>query len=259
VSGEGNAPPRLDEPLAVTRGGAIEVRGHDVASELIGKVSLTELLLLELHGELQSPEHVRVVDGVLVAMAEHGITPSTLAARLVLDGAPESVQGAVAAGLLAAGSRYLGAIEEAARVLQQTAAPAGSASLDEAARRVVRRLADERIRVPGLGHNLHSDSDSRVAALVALGEREGVAGVHVQALDALRGAATEVLGKELIVNAAGAVAALLSDLGYRPEDVRGFALVARSAGLFAHVVDERRRPVARSAWESLHETGGTAE
>ncbi|HMJ96628.1 MAG TPA: citryl-CoA lyase [Thermoleophilaceae bacterium] len=253
-----NKPPRSGKPLAVTRGSAIEVRGHDVATQLIGQVSLTELLLLELHGELQSPQHVRVVDGILVAMAEHGITPSTLAARLVLDGAPESLQGAVAAGLLAAGSRYLGAIEEAAYLLQEIVADAGDGELGEVAERVVRRLGAEGTRVPGVGHNLHADSDSRVTALVALAEREGVAGPHLQALDALHAAATSVLGKDLILNAAGAVAALLSDLDYRPEDVRGFALVARSAGLFAHVVDERRHPVARGVWERLHETDGTA-
>jgi citrate synthase len=252
--GTGRAPEQA--PLAVTRGSAIEVRGHDVAAELIGRVSLTELLLLELHGELQSPEHVRVVDGILVAMAEHGITPSTLAARLVLDGAPESMQGAIAAGLLAAGSRYLGAIEQVAEVLQEIAV--GDAELGDAAARVVARLCEDGMPVPGVGHNLHAASDSRVEALVALARREGVAGIHVEALGALRDAATAALGKELIVNAAGAVGALLSDLGYRPADVRGFALVARSAGLFAHVVDERRRPVARSAWEQFHDTDGTA-
>jgi citrate synthase len=236
-------------PLSETVGDRIEVRGRDLADELIGKVSFTEMLLLDLHGAKQSPAHVRLVDAVLVALMEHGITPSTLAARIVLDGAPESIQGAVAAGLLATGSRFLGVIEEAAVLIQNVLA---EEPVEESARVRVRELVAAGQRVPGFGHNLHTREDPRVEALVALAREEGVAGPHVASLDALRNAVEAETGRALIPNAAGAVAAILSDLGYEADDIRGFALVARSAGLVAHVADERRNPVARAVWEDFH-------
>lgn len=240
-----------EPPLSTTRENRIQVRGRDLAGELIGNLSFTEMLLLDLHGEPQSPAHVRVVDAVLVVMMEHGITPSTLAARLVLDGAPESMQGAVAAGLLAAGSRFLGAIEEAARLLQ--AVVAGGGSRLDSARSHVRELLAAGSPIPGFGHNLHVGDDPRVAALFGVVRAEGVAGDHVACVEPVREAISLETGRALIPNAAVAVAAVLSDLGYTADVVRGFSLVARCAGLFAHVVDERRRPMARQVWQEAHE------
>lgn len=239
-------------PLSVTRGDTIEVRGYDLA-DLIGNVTFAEMMLLDLTGERPSAAQVRVVDAVLVAMMEHGITPSTLAARLVLDGAPEATQGAVAAGLLAAGSRFLGVVDEAGALLQEIvreAAPHGPAA---AARAAVERLVADRKQIPGLGHNLHGREDPRVRALVDVARREGTTGVHVAALEPLQAAAHALVGRPLIINAAGAVAAILSDLGFPPAELRGFALVARCAGLVAHVADERRRPIARDIWQRAHE------
>jgi citrate synthase len=244
---------RSATPLSVTRGDTIEVRGYDLAADLIGNVSFAEMMLLDLTGERPSPAHVRVVDAVLVAMMEHGITPSTLAARLVLDGAPESAQGAVAAGLLAGGSRFLGVIDEAGALLQEVVRAAGTDAPDAAARSAVERLVTGNKPIPGLGHNLHAPEDPRVRALIELAQREGAAGPHVAALDPLQAAARELVGHPLIINAAGAVAAILSDLGFPPEEMRGFALVARCAGLVAHVADERRRPIARDVWQRAHE------
>lgn len=240
------APP----PLSRMTGDRIEVRGRDLARDLIGKVSFTEMFLLDLVGEEQPASHVRVVDAVLVAMTEHGITPSTLAARLVLDGAPESTQGAVAAGLLAAGSRFLGVIEEAAALLQSVRA---EDSVTVSARARVHELVASGNRVPGFGHNLHANEDPRVDALLRLAREEGVADAHVDCLHALREAVTLETGRQLIPNAAGAVAAILLDLGYGIGEIRGFALVARCAGLVAHVADERRHPVARAVWQAFHQ------
>lgn len=236
-------------PLSTTVGDRIDVRGRDLAGELIGTMSFTEMFLLDLHGQEQPPAHVRVVDAVLVALMEHGITPSTLAARLVLDGAPESTQGAVAAGLLATGSRFLGVIEDAASLLQAVVAEAPA---EESARRRVAEIVADGRRVPGFGHNLHARDDPRVEALLSVARTEGVAGAYVEAIPALRAAVEAEAGRPLIPNAAVAVAAILSDLGYGPADIRGFALVARCAGLVAHVADERRQPLAREVWQSVH-------
>ena len=249
----------VSDPLAEQHGDRILVRGHDLA-ELIPRLSFTEMLLLDLTGAVPPRAHVRLVDAVLVTIMEHGPTPSSLAARLVLDGAPESLQGAVAAGLLAVGSRFLGVIDEAASLLQRVVAGGGveEEGLARAADREVGDLVRQGARVPGLGHNLHQREDPRVSVLLALAREQDVAGRHVQALEAVHRAARRH-GKDLIVNAAGAVGAILSDLGYPPDQVRGFALVARCAGLFAHVVDERRHPQARSLWEQASRQSAGAD
>ena len=237
-------------PLSTTVDDEISVRGRDLARELIGRRTFTELFLLDLDGRAPDPDRVAMVDAVLCSLMEHGLTPSTLAARLVEEGAPDAMQGAVAAGLLAVGSRFLGTIEDVARVVQRVAAhPRG---IDVGAREAVADIVTAGGRVPGVGHTLHHDLDPRVAALSAVAAQTGFAGAHLEALHAVAREACERSGRKLIVNAAGAVGAILSDLGYPPDQVRGFALVARCAGLVAHVVDEMRAPYARSLWVEAH-------
>jgi citrate synthase len=239
------------KPISTTEGDEIIVRGHRLAGELLGRVSFTEMFLLDMDGAPADAHRVRMVDAVLVALMEHGITPSTLAARLVLDGAPEATQGAVAAGLLAVGSRFLGTVEQAADMLQRIVATTGC-SREDAARQEVQRILKSRARIPGLGHNLHSDSDPRVEVLIRIADEEGLRGAHVDTLSTVRDVATGESGRELIVNAAGAIGAILSDMGYAPATMRGFALVARAAGIVAHVVDEQAHPMAREVWVNAH-------
>jgi citrate synthase len=238
-------------PISTTEGDEIIVRGRRLAGDLLGRVSFTEMFLLDMDGAPADPHRVRMVDAVLVALMEHGITPSTLAARLVLDGAPEATQGAVAAGLLAVGSRFLGTVEQAAEVLQRIVSATGGAP-HEAARLEVRRLLESGARIPGLGHNLHSAGDPRVEVLVRIAEEEGLRATHVDALFTVREVAAAESGRELIVNAAGAIGAILSDMGYAPAAMRGFALVARAAGIVAHIVDEQAHPMAREVWVNAH-------
>lgn len=238
-------------PLSTTEGDEIIVRGHRLAGELLGRVSFTEMFLLDLDGMPADAHRVRMVDAVLVALMEHGITPSTLAARLVLDGAPEATQGAVAAGLLAVGSRFLGTVEQAADLLQRIVSTTGC-SREDAARQEVQRVLTSGARIPGLGHNLHSSRDPRVEVLIRIADEEGLRGAHVDTLSTVRDVATGESGRELIVNAAGAIGAILSDMGYAPATMRGFALVARAAGVVAHVVDEQAHPIAREVWVNAH-------
>jgi citrate synthase len=238
-------------PISTTLDDEIEVRGRKLAGELIGEVGFTAMFLLDLDGEMPSAAKVRVVDSVLVALMEHGTTPSSLASRLVLDGAPESMQGAIAAGLLATGSRFLGTIDQVADSLQRVVAADGP--LQRAAADEVARLRSAGERVPGMGHNLHGAVDPRVERLLAVAAAEGLADKHVHALHALHRAGQAAAGRPLVLNAVGAIGAVLSDLGYAPDQLRGFAVVARCAGLFAHVVDERREPIAREVWQRVHE------
>jgi citrate synthase len=242
-------------PISTTEGDEIIVRGHRLAGDLLGRVTFTEMFLLDMDGALPGPHRVRVVDAVLVALMEHGITPSTLASRLVLDGAPEATQGAVAAGLLAVGSRFLGTIEQAAEMLQRIVSPVGIPS-EDAVQLEVRRLLDGGLRIPGLGHNLHSGSDPRVDVLIRIAQEEGFRGAHVDVLGRVRDVAARETGRTLIVNAAGAIGAILSDMGYPPSRMRGFALVARAAGIVAHIVDEQAHPIARGVWVRAHDRQG---
>jgi citrate synthase len=239
-------------PISTTEGDEIIVRGHRLAGALLGQVSFTEMFLLDMDGALPDAHRVRMVDAVLVALMEHGITPSTLAARLVLDGAPESTQGAVAAGLLAVGSRFLGTVEQAAELLQRIVSATGTSPV-AAARLEVQRMLAGGERIPGLGHNLHSGVDPRVEVLIRIAEEQDLRGAHVDALYALRDVAAGESGRDLIINAAGAIGAILSDMGYPPSKMRGFALVARAAGVVAHIVDEQAHPMARDVWVKAHD------
>ncbi len=260
--------PKQFPTLSETVDDRILVRGRDLADDLMGRLTFTEMFLLDLHGEVPSAAHVRMVDLVLVTLMEHGVTPSTLAARLVLDGAPESTQGAIAAGLLAAGSRFLGVIEEVAAFLQRVVSQAdgldGSADgtdgrealISAAASRCVALARARGERIPGFGHNLHHSEDPRVERLTSLARKEGVYGPYLQARAEVHAALNEQSGRVLISNAAGVVGALLSDLGYQPREIRGFGILARCAGVFAHVVDEYNYPMARELWQRSHEAVG---
>ncbi|GAA3543823.1 citryl-CoA lyase [Amycolatopsis ultiminotia] len=246
-------------PISQTIDDRILVRGHDLVDELIGRVGFTEMFLLDLHGEIPPPAHVRVVEAVLVTTMEHGITPSTLTARLVLDGAPESTQGAVAAGLLACGSRFVGVTEQVAEFLREICAAAAHDTLETVVRTRVGDVLAAGGKVPGFGHNLHHRIDPRVARLVELAKRENVFGTHLTALHEVERCLSASSGPPLLMNAAGVTGALLSDLGYAPSTIRGLGLVARCAGLLAHVVDEQRRAIGRDVWQRAHETFGEGE
>ncbi|HEY0816328.1 MAG TPA: citryl-CoA lyase [Pseudonocardia sp.] len=241
-------------PVSQTVGDRILVRGRDLADELIGSMTFTEMFLFDLTGQVPTRSHVRIVDAVLVTLMEHGITPSTLAARLVIDGAPESTEGAVAAGLLAVGSRFLGVIEQVATVCGEICTADGG-DLPTSARAFVDSARAAGTKVPGFGHNLH-EKDPRVVRLLELADGEGAVGPHLRALQAVDRCLNDGTGAPLAMNAAGVIGALLADLGYGPSAIRGFGLVARSAGLLAHVVDERANPIARGVWQRAHESFG---
>src|SRR5919112_1746577 len=98
---------------------SITVMGRDVARELMGTTTLTELAFLVVRRRMPSAEETRLLDAVLVSLADHGLTPTVLAARLTHTGAPESLQGAMAAGLLGAGSVFLGVVEDTVRFLDE--------------------------------------------------------------------------------------------------------------------------------------------
>jgi citrate synthase len=238
---------------------SITLAGRDLPGEVMGHLSLTDLTYLLLTRREPTEGERRVLDAVLVSLADHGLTPSALAARLTYTGAPEAIQGAVAAGLLGAGSVFLGPAGDTAIFLSSTleaaglAGEAGAEAPDDAALRelATRAVAAEREagrRVPGLGHPIHKQADPRTARLYEIAAEEGLLGPHARLLTEVARAHEDQSGRHLPVNGAGAGGAVLVDIGIPPTQVRGVVLIARTAGLVAHLLEEQTRPIGRQLW-----------
>lgn len=224
----------------------ITVAGRDLPSEVMGRLSLTELAYLLVTRREPTAGERRMLDAVLVSLADHGLTPSALSARLTFTGAPEAPQAAVAAGLLGAGSVFLGPAGDTAQFLAEALA-GRPASRDIAAAAVDARRAAG-LRVPGLGHPVHRELDPRTPRLYELAEKEGVLGPHLELLRLVAEAHEERSGKRLPINGAGAAGAALADLGIPPSSARAFVLIGRTAGLVAHLADEAEQPLGKQLW-----------
>jgi citrate synthase len=214
----------------------------------MGRVGFGELALWLLARRRPSAGEVRVFEAVLVALADHGFTPTAITTRLTYLSAPDSVQGALAAGLLGGGSRFLGVTEDCAAYLDEVlmsapALPADERGWDELARSAVRRTHAEGQFVPGLGHPVHKEGDPRTPALIRIAADEGLHGPHLQLFEAIGRVHPEVLGRTLPLNGAGVCGAALADLGLPIDLLRGVSLLARCAGLLGQLAEERVQPV----------------
>ncbi|MEO8181645.1 MAG: citryl-CoA lyase [Deltaproteobacteria bacterium] len=224
----------------------ILVRGLDLCRDLIGRVSFTDHIWLLITGELPSAGQCAVLDATLVAIAEHGLVPSVQASRLTLAAAPEALQGAVAAGVLGCGSVILGAAETSGRLLAEVVARATAApqtSLDEIAAERVQQERAARRPVAGYGHPLHKASDPRVERLLGVAEQAGCSGQHIAAALAVERALPAIIGKPLAMNVSAAIAAVLLDAGYPLLALKGVPILARTASLIAHLLEEQHRPI----------------
>src|SRR5215472_17352346 len=239
--------PAFPTSLGTSSPDTITLLGEDVSADLMGKVGFGELALWLVTQRRPTPSQVRVFEAVLVALADHGFTPTAIAARLTYLSAPDSVQGALAAGLLGGGSRFLGVTEDTALFLAQALAgnpvPVDDAGFDALALDAVRQARANGRFVPGLGHHLHKVTDPRTPRLLAIAEAEGLRGPHLRLFEAIGRVHPQVLGRTLPLNGAGTCGAALADLGLPPDLLRGFALLARAAGLLGQLAEERRRPV----------------
>ncbi len=234
----------------------ITLLGHDLADDVMGEVGFGELAFWLATQRRPSPGETRVFEAVLAALADHGFTPTAIVSRLTYLSAPDSVQGALAAGLLGGGSRFLGVTEDCGRflheVLEATPEPPGDdAGWDALALATVRRAREQGRFVPGLGHHVHKDGDPRTPRLLAIAAEEGVAGPHLALFTAIGRVHPEVLGRTLPLNGAGTCGAALADLGLPLELLRAFALLARTAGLIGQLAEELRRPVANEIFLSV--------
>jgi citrate synthase len=253
MSEPGNAWMHTD--MGSTTPTSITVCGLDLADDIMGKISFPDLAFRMVAGRLPDERESTLFNAVLVSLADHGITPTVLAARLTYLGAPEALQGAVAAGLLGGGSVFLGVAEDAARFLDETLAPLGpapdDAALHGAALTAVAALRQAGRRTPGLGHPVHKETDPRVPRLYELAEQLGLLGPHLQLLQVVADASAELSGRRLPINGAGVAGAALADLGFDWRIIRGFALLARTAGLLGHLAEEMRTSMATPLWQTV--------
>ncbi|WZH52629.1 MAG: citryl-CoA lyase [Nocardioides alkalitolerans] len=244
---------RFPTSLGMSTTSSITLLGEDLATDLMGSVSLTELVYRMVTLRTPTPGQVRMLDACLLALADHGFTPTAIAARLTFLSAPDSVQGAMAAGLLGGGSRFLGVTEDAGQFLHAVIeglddVPTDAAVWDDVAREVVRAARAERRTIPGLGHPVHKELDPRTPALVRIATEEQVYGAHLALFEAIGRVHPELIGRRLVLNGAGVVGAALADLGLPMQLLRGFALLARAAGLLGQLAEELRMPVGMDTY-----------
>jgi len=211
----------------------VDVRGRDLAGDVMGRLTFTEYFHVLLTGDEPTEEQRFFLDLVLVAIAEHGLMPSNVAARMTLAADPAALQGAVAAGLLGAGPVILGTSGECARLLEA----------EEDPRELARGIREADGRVPGFGHPIHRPVDPRAERILALADERGVSGRSVARARALRDAVAGLWDTPLPMNVAMAIAAVLLDLGYTVDVVKAVPILARTAGLLAHLAEEREQPI----------------
>ena len=230
---------------------AIYVRGASLVDDLIGKLTFTEMMYFQLLGARPTPAQAKILDAVLVTLMEHGLTPSAITARLIYDSCPEAIQAAVAAGILGVGSTFVGTMEGCAANLEEIlAAPEGEQARAKA---IAARFRKEKKPIPGFGHPHHRPDDPRSPRLIAVAEAAGVPGRHIRALKLLAVEVDAAWGRHLTINATGAIAALLGEIGVPHEVMRGIAVVSRAAGLVGHIREEQVEPAARHMWDVVAE------
>jgi len=253
--------PSFPTSLGTSEGTTITLLGQDLAGDLMGNVSFGELAYWLITLRRPTPQQSRLFEAVLLGLADHGFTPTAIAARLTYLSAPDAIQGALAAGLLGGGSRFLGVTEDTGRFLAEVLQAAGPLPADEegwdalAERAVADRTGADSTGagrfVPGLGHPVHKEGDPRTPRIIGIAREEGLYGPHLALFEAIGRVHPRVLGKRLPLNGAGVSGAALADLGLPLELLRGVVLLARCAGLLGHIAEEIRRPIANSIYMTV--------
>ena len=222
----------------------VEVRGRDLTADLMGRLTFTEYVHLLLTGDEPTDDQRFFLDVLLVSIAEHGLMPTNVAARMTLAADPTALQGAVAAGILGAGPVVLGTSEECALLLEDARRRVASGeSAEDAVADLARTAHDGGAKVPGFGHPVHRPVDPRAERILVLADERGVSGEHVELSRLLGDAVAAEWGKPLPMNVSLPIAAVLLDLGYPVSTVKAVPILARTAGLLAHLAEEQENPI----------------
>ena len=215
---------------------SLTVRGRDLCGDLMGRLSFTEYFYLLVTGREPTADQRYFLDLLLVAIAEHGLVPTNVAARMTLAADPASLQGAVAAGILGCGSVILGASQYCGEFLV-----AAQAAPDLRAH--VQAIKDSGGKVPGFGHPLHKVADPRSTRINQLLKERGSAGRHVATANATVPIVAQVWGKALPMNVSMMIAAVLLDLDFPSSMLKAIPILARTGGLLAHLAEEQVTPI----------------
>ncbi len=236
----------------------ILVRGRSLVDEIMGRYSFAGFMILQALGREPTERQNRIVDAVLVTIMEHGLVPSAVVTRLTHAGAPESFQGAVAAGLLGVGDRYAGTAAACGALLERiVATPAAERALK--ARAEVAGYGRSGQPVPGFGHPVHRDLDPRVPRLLEIAREAGADGSFIDALAILADGVRKETGKPLVMNVSAAIAAVLGEAEIPAPMMRGIVLTARCAGLVGHLLEEMEAPIADDLWLDARTTVDRAD
>ena len=228
---------------------SMNYRDQDLVEDLLGKRTFSEVMFMQIMGREPRAVDMRILDAVLITLMEHGFTHSAIAARMIYMSAPENLQGAVSAGLLAVGSQFVGTMENNAQLLDQIIQ---ADDPDTKAREIVLAIKSIKAHLPGFGHHLHKPDDPRTIKLLALADAEPeLPGTHVKALRLLSSAVNDIYGKQITINATSATAALLGEIGVPSTLMRGFAVISRAAGLVSHIAEEQKSPAGRFIWDKI--------
>jgi citrate synthase len=208
--------------------------------DLIGNVPYSHVVYLLLKGDLPSNEHGKMIDAILTACIDHGATPpSSIASRIVASGGVP-LPTAVAAGVLSIGDAHGGAIEKGAKFLQEGVyrmVDEGK-TVDEIAKLLVSESREQRKRILGFGHRVHT-ADPRTKRLFTLADELNISGSNIALSKAIERELTAQTGKNLPINVDGAIAAITSDMSFDWRLGKAFFLIGRVAGLTAHVYEEQ--------------------
>lgn len=248
--------------ISTSDAASITVRGRDLCSDLIGKIDFVDYFYLLLMGKEPAPNQRFFINALLVAIAEHGLVPSVQAARMTYAAGPEAVQGAVAAGLLGSGSVVFGSGEAAGYFLHELVEAARTGNARDAAIARVREMRARKQAIPGFGHPQHSGGDPRANVLLALAKERGLDGPYLAMLRTVEEILPEAMGRSLPININGAIPAILLEIGFPVTALKSISILARTAGLLAHIQEEAARPIgfvmSNAAAEAITYDGETA-
>ena len=247
-------PRKVKSDIAWATPTKIVVHNLDLCNDIVGRLDLGQMAFLEIFARLPEERELRMFNAMMVILVEHGITPSSLATRMTVCGAPEAVQAAIAAGLLSLGSVFVGSIDNAARMLQEALAGApADANLDVMAAAIIKDYRARREIIPGIGHPFHKPIDPRTPALFKVAEETGFNGRYVTLMNKIGAEAERAAKRDLPVNVTGAMAAVASEFGLNWRMCRGLAVAARAIGLVGHVMEEMRQPMADEIYFRVEE------
>ena len=247
--------------ISTANADTIVVRGQDLCLDLIGQMNFGDYFYFLLTGKKADAKMSALLNACMVAIGEHGMVPSVLAARMTLAAAPDAMQGAVAAGILGCGTVILGASETAGRLFLQIDAEAANhgGDINAAAHKIISALRANKQSVPGYGHPLHKDLDPRVKALYDLSKKVGAGQRFVDISLAVENAIPGIVGKALKLNVSAAIPAVLLGVGFPVNALKGVPMLARTASLIAHMSEELENPIgfalSNEAVANEHYTG----